>query len=41
VSNADTSAYLLIAAGLVWIIFGIMGLRINRHRDDSDQHAPR
>jgi hypothetical protein len=41
VSDADTSAYLLIAAGLVWIIFGIMGLRIKRQRDDSDQQAPR
>jgi hypothetical protein len=38
VSNAEISAYLLMAAGLVWILTGFAGLlRQSRDRDILDE----
>jgi hypothetical protein len=42
--DAETSAYVLMAAGLVWILVGIVGLarrpRDDRHdRREADEHA--
>jgi hypothetical protein len=32
ISGADMSGYLLVAAGLAWVLVGIVGLRENRRR---------
>jgi hypothetical protein len=33
-SHAETSAYLLMAGGLIWVLVGIVGL-VRRPRDDQ------
>ena len=36
-SDAETSAYLLMAAGLIWVLVGIVGLvRLSRRRRQND-----
>jgi LPXTG-motif cell wall-anchored protein len=36
-SDAETSAYLLMAAGLIWVMMGIVGLvQLSRRRREND-----
>jgi hypothetical protein len=37
-SAADTSAYLLMASGLIWLLMGIVGL-VRRPRDDHHDRS--
>jgi hypothetical protein len=38
-SDAETSGYLLIAAGVVWIAFGVAGLRWTQSSDKSEKSS--